>query len=206
MPLLSENPRRHTAERQCLVCRTSAPKKSLLRLACTADGTVVADLTGRLPGRGAYCCVQRRCLSEVVRPGLLGRGFHRRVEAVDGEAFVADLHHQASQRLADALGVYAKGGAVVAGSDAIETAMAKQSPIQGLLLLATDAGSATARRWHHRAATADLLLHTTGNQATWGAALGRERCAVIWVCAPRAAKRVEWLLTLAAETASTHTD
>jgi len=172
---------------------------------CAADGTVVADLAGRLPGRGAYCCLQRRCLSEVVRPGLLGRGFHRRMDAVDGDAFLADLHHQASQRLADALGVYAKGGAVVAGSDAIEAAMAKKGSTQGLLLLAADAGGATARRWHHRAATAGLPLHTTGGQATWGAALGRERCAVIWACAPRAAKRVEWLLTLAAETAPTHT-
>ncbi len=183
-----------------------APKESLLRLACTADGAVVADLAGRLPGRGAYCCIQRSCLAEVVRPGFLGRGFHRRMVAVDGDAFLADLHRQANQRLAEAFGVYAKGGAVVAGSDAIDAAMAKQNATQGLLLLAADAGDATARRWHHRAETTGLPLHTAGNQATWGAALGRERCAVIWACAPRAAMRVEWLLTLAGETAPTHTD
>lgn len=167
---------------------------------------MVADLAGRLPGRGAYCCLRRSCLSQVVRPGLLGRGFHRRMAAVDGKAFLDDLHHLASQRLAEALGVYAKGGAVVAGSDAIEAAMAKQGAAQGILLLAGDAGEATARRWHHRAETAGLPLHTAGNQATWGAALGRERCAVIWACAPRAAMRIEWLLTLAGETAPTHTD
>jgi len=167
---------------------------------------VVADLAGHLPGRGAYCCIQRRCLSEVVRPGLLGRGFHRRMAAIDGDAFIADLHRQASHRLADALGVYAKGGAVVAGSDAVEVAMAKQGSTQGILLLATDAGGATTRRWHHRADTTGLPVYTTGSLATWGAALGRERCAILWVCAPRAAKRVEWLLTLAAETAPTHTD
>lgn len=125
--------------------------------------------------------------------------------AMDGDAFLADLHRQANQRLAEALGVYAKGDAVVAGSDAIEAAMAKRGTLEGLLLLAADAGGATARRWHHRAEAAGLVLHTAGNQATWGAALGRERCAVLWACAPRAAMRVEWLLTLAGETAPTHT-
>ncbi len=177
-----------------------------MRLACTTDGTVVADLAGRLPGRGAYCCIRRSCLAEVVRPGCLGRGFRRRMAAVDSGPFLADLHQQANQRLAEAFGVYAKGGAVVAGSDAIEAAMAKQGATQGLILLAADAGEATTRRWHHRAEAAGLPLHTAGNQATWGTALGRERCAVIWACAPRAAMRVEWLLTLARETAPTHTD
>lgn len=176
-----------------------------MRLVRARNGGVIADLAGHLPGRGAYSCVQRSCLLGVTQPGLLSRGFRTRMAAIDRDAFITDLHGQATHHLTGAVGVYAKGGAVVAGSDAIEVAMAKVATPQGLLILATDAGDATVRRWRHCAATAGLPLHTAGSQPTWGAALGRDRCAIIWVCAPRAAKRVEWLLTLAAETAPTYT-
>ncbi len=127
------------------------------------------------------------------------------MEPVDGDAFLADLHLQANQRLAEALGLYAKGGALVAGSDAMEAALSREEAPQGLTLLPTYAGEATVFCCRHRATTASLPLRVYGTQAMWGAALGRARCAVLWVCAPRAAKRVEWLLTLAAETAPTHT-
>ncbi|OIP64654.1 MAG: hypothetical protein AUK30_06370 [Nitrospirae bacterium CG2_30_70_394] len=176
-----------------------------MRLVRAPSGEVVADLAGSLPGRGCYCCLQRNCLAGVTNLGLLSHTFRTRMAPIDRDLFVTDLHHQASQRLAGAIGVYAKGGAVVAGSDAIDLAMAKASTVSGLLVVATDAGDATARHWRHRAATAGLAVHTAGRESMWGAALGRDRCAVLWVCAPRAAKRVEWLLTLAAETAPIHT-
>ena len=40
--------------RSCVVTREKLPKGELLRIVRTTDGTVVADISGKLNGRGAY--------------------------------------------------------------------------------------------------------------------------------------------------------
>ena len=40
--------------RSCIVTREKLPKKELIRVVRTVDGTVVVDDTGRVNGRGAY--------------------------------------------------------------------------------------------------------------------------------------------------------
>lgn len=45
--------RKHVPQRTCVGCRTVQPKRSMIRVVRTAEGVQV-DLTGKLPGRGAY--------------------------------------------------------------------------------------------------------------------------------------------------------
>ena len=40
--------------RRCVVTREKLPKGELLRIVRTTDGTIVADETGKINGRGAY--------------------------------------------------------------------------------------------------------------------------------------------------------
>lgn len=40
--------------RSCVVTREKLPKGELLRIVRTTDGTIVADETGKINGRGAY--------------------------------------------------------------------------------------------------------------------------------------------------------
>ncbi len=44
---------KHVPQRTCVGCREVMPKRSLIRIVRNADGIAV-DLTGKLPGRGAY--------------------------------------------------------------------------------------------------------------------------------------------------------
>jgi predicted RNA-binding protein YlxR (DUF448 family) len=46
-----------------VACRTTRPKRDLLRIVRTPDGRVVVDESGRLPGRGAYVCRTAGCLT-----------------------------------------------------------------------------------------------------------------------------------------------
>jgi hypothetical protein len=57
-------------------------KRELMRLVCGADRRVIADPTGRAPGRGAYVCVRPGCLERALRPGTLARAF--RISCVAG--------------------------------------------------------------------------------------------------------------------------
>lgn len=62
----------HVPTRTCVGCRQRAAKSSLLRLV-VADGAVVPDPNGRLPGRGAYLHVSRQCFDLAQRRRVLPR-------------------------------------------------------------------------------------------------------------------------------------
>lgn len=53
--------------RKCLGCMQSFPKKELIRVVRTPDGTVLVDLTGKKSGRGAYLCKDKACLKKAVK-------------------------------------------------------------------------------------------------------------------------------------------
>jgi predicted RNA-binding protein YlxR (DUF448 family) len=50
--------------RRCCGCGESFPKKELIRVVRTPDGTVQMDFTGKLSGRGAYVCRSLTCLQK----------------------------------------------------------------------------------------------------------------------------------------------
>jgi predicted RNA-binding protein YlxR (DUF448 family) len=56
-------------QRTCVACRESGEKRSLTRLVRSADGRVLHDPTGRLPGRGAYLCDQPACWERALGKG-----------------------------------------------------------------------------------------------------------------------------------------
>ena len=51
--------------RQCLGCNEHKPKRELIRIVRTPEGEVVADMTGKKNGRGAYLCPVESCLRRV---------------------------------------------------------------------------------------------------------------------------------------------
>lgn len=52
---------RRQPQRTCIGCRRILTKRELNRVVRTADGRVVVDPTGKVPGRGAYVCNNRQC-------------------------------------------------------------------------------------------------------------------------------------------------
>ncbi len=51
---------KHIPQRTCVGCREVLPKRNLVRLVRTEEGVKI-DLSGRLPGRGAYLHDQKSC-------------------------------------------------------------------------------------------------------------------------------------------------
>jgi predicted RNA-binding protein YlxR (DUF448 family) len=56
-------------------------KRELLRVVRAPDGTVRADGTGRLAGRGAYVCRDRDCITTAITRGALTRALEIPVPA-----------------------------------------------------------------------------------------------------------------------------
>ncbi len=67
---------RKLPQRTCLGCREVRPKREMIRVIRTPEGTVEIDPTGKKSGRGAYVCPNLECL------GSLKKG--KRLEKVLG--------------------------------------------------------------------------------------------------------------------------
>ncbi len=63
---------KHIPQRTCVGCHQTLPKRQLVRLVRTPEGVRV-DLTGRLPGRGAYLHDRRACWERALKKGTLAR-------------------------------------------------------------------------------------------------------------------------------------
>jgi predicted RNA-binding protein YlxR (DUF448 family) len=53
--------------RMCLGCQEMKPKKELLRIVKTPEGTLEYDPTSKKNGRGAYLCNHIECLTQALK-------------------------------------------------------------------------------------------------------------------------------------------
>ena len=65
--------------RQCLGCREMKPKKELIRVVRSSEGTIGLDFKGKAPGRGAYLCRSGECLKKAVKSKALERAFSAQI-------------------------------------------------------------------------------------------------------------------------------
>src|SRR4051812_41773697 len=131
----------HVPERTCVLSRRKGTKDELIRLALGPDGTVAPDVRARAPGRGAWIGVTRTELDEANDKGKLKAGLQRafKTNAVEIPADLGERTEQALRQTAlDRLGMEARAGNLINGSDRIETA-ARAGKVH-MLIHAADAG------------------------------------------------------------------
>lgn len=77
--------------RQCLGCREMKPKRELLRVVRSPEGTVSLDLRGKANGRGAYVCPNAACLKRAIKSRALSRAFSAEIPQEVYDALLAEL-------------------------------------------------------------------------------------------------------------------
>jgi uncharacterized protein len=185
-------------ERRCVVTGDRAPKAGLIRLALGPDGNVAPDVRARAPGRGAWIGVDRAALEGVMAKGKL-KGALARAFKTNEVQVPDDLPERIEAALArnalDRLGLEARSGTLVTGSDRIGDAARRGQA--HLLLHAADAGADGNRKldqaWRvgSDAEGSDLAGLVLGADRTiLSQALGRENVVHIAVIDQAAAARV----------------
>ena len=188
----------HTPERTCILSRRTAPREELIRLALGPDGTVAPDVRARAPGRGAWIGVSRAELDAANAKGKLKPALQRAFKTNDvtvpadlGERIVKALRQTALDRL----GMEARAGNLVNGSDKIEAA-ARSGKVH-LLIHAADAGEDGRRKLEQawRAGNGDARgLIFPEPRTILSLALGRENVVHAALTDPAAASRVQHAL------------
>lgn len=194
----SPNERAHDPERRCIITGERGPKSGLVRLALGPDGSVAPDVRARAPGRGAWIGVARPELEAALAKGKLAGGLKRAFKS-DRVAVPDDLPgltEAALERSAlDRLGVEARAGTLITGSDRIEDAARKGQ--LSLLLHAADAGEDGNRRldqaWrvgNEREGSDAAGVVLAADRTILSKALGRDNVVHLGVTDERAALRI----------------
>ena len=88
---MSVNRRKHVPLRSCIACRAKLPKRELIRVIRTPEGTLVMDPKGKRAGRGAYLCRKTQCCETALQPGRLSQALKCRVGATEVTALKASV-------------------------------------------------------------------------------------------------------------------
>ena len=184
----------HVPERTCILSRRKATKDELIRLALSPDGEVAPDVRARAPGRGAWIGVTRAELEAAEAKGKLKGALSRAFKSGDvsvpanlGER----IEHALRQTALDRLGMEARAGNLINGTDRVEAA-ARAGKVH-LLVHAADAGEDGRRSldqaWRVSGGEAKGMIFPAPRPIL-SMALGRDNVVHVALTDPAAASRV----------------
>jgi len=81
-----------------VVCRSTMPKRDLIRVARTPEGTVVVDPRGKVPGRGAYLCPRPECFESGRMRDAIRRSLDVTIADSDWAMLEDDVRRLATER------------------------------------------------------------------------------------------------------------
>ncbi len=183
-------------ERKCILSGEHGARDNLIRLALGPGGEIAPDVRARAPGRGAWIGVDRPTLETAQAKGKLRGALARAFKTSDvtaptdlGERIEAALRQAALDRL----GLEARSGFLLTGSDRIETA-ARRGDVK-LMIHAADAAEDGCRKLDQA-----LRVGSDGDQgrglvfpegrAILSLALGRDNVVHVAIVDQAAAARV----------------
>jgi predicted RNA-binding protein YlxR (DUF448 family) len=140
-------------DRTCIVSRERREPDELIRFVVAPDGTVVADLKRKLPGRGCWVSADRLNVEKAVAKNLFARAFKRQVDVPPELA--QQIDRALAQSALGALGLARKAGAVALGAAKVDNAVRRGEAL--LVVHAVDASQDGVRKiTQARRATAHL--------------------------------------------------
>lgn len=159
-------------QRSCVACRKVDDQDRLIRFVLAPDGDVLVDYRHKLPGRGAYSCLNRECLTGTVERRQLQRSFRGRgtVPAVD--EMMVSLQKQIVTRIENLLGMARKSGQVESGSNAVLTSLRRRGGV-ALLIVCEDISQRIEEKLMAAAARQDVPVYKVLTKSRLGLLLGK---------------------------------
>lgn len=170
-------------ERRCVVTGRRMGREAMIRFVRAPDGSVVADLEERLPGRGVWIEADPAVVARAVREGRFARGF--KGAALAPPDLVATIERRLSRRCIDLLSLARRSGQATAGAERVreqvERARSRRPGAWTPALLLAAAEAAEDGRRKLAALMPDLSQSDVLASAELGEAFGRDQVAHVAV-------------------------
>lgn len=171
------NVMKHEPERTCVGCRGVFNKDAVVRIVAGPPGIVI-DYREKLPGRAAYVCPTKECITKALSKENLSRALHLKVRPPEAEAFIAQLTALITEKIKSLIVMSAKAGKLAAGYSAVHDAVEKCRVT--MLLYALDLSKGTKGKVATPAA-ASVRWTTLFTREELGTMLNREVVGVLGI-------------------------
>jgi len=127
--------------RTCVGCGKEKDKRELVRVARSPKGYVAVDITGKAPGRGAYICPDRECLSRAKKKKGLEKALGAEITPEVYSQLEEELNLESSRMKEEAcntdilsiIGLAKKADLLVIGFDKIKQTLSKDDQLLVIL-------------------------------------------------------------------------
>ncbi len=159
------------AERRCIVSGETRRKEELLRFVVGPEGTLVPDLTARLPGRGLWLSPRRDMIEKACARNLFAKAARTRIRLPDD--LLEQTERALRRRCLDLIGLARRAGQTAAGYEQVRERLGAGSAV--LLIQARDAAVDGRRKIAAlaKARNPELPIAAPFSAAELGRALGR---------------------------------
>ena len=100
------------ALRTCIACRATEAQEILVRYVSAPDGSLLVDYQHKLPGRGSYTCLNKKCMTQAVQRKAFTRSLKNAQLDVDVEQLIDSLQQQVRARVLNLMGMARKANFV----------------------------------------------------------------------------------------------
>lgn len=177
--------------RTCIGCRQSKNPDQLVRYVVAPDGHLLVDYRQRLPGRGAYTCVDMNCLRQAVERKQFQRSFRGKCQEIDFDLLADSLQNALVQKIFNLIGMARKSGQLISGSNVVMAAL-RQAKDSALVLIAEDISTGIAVKVSELAKRRQIPCEQMFGKEAYGQLLGKAERSVVAV---QAGALAEALLT-----------
>jgi len=168
---------KHQPERTCIGCRNVFPKEEVLRIVAGPDGIAI-DYREKLPGRAAYVCPKRECITRALSKDGLAKALHLRIKLPGVEEFIVLLTAIIEEKIKSLVSVSGKADKLAAGFSAVQDSLGK-GRIK-ILLFARDFSEGTKGKLTLPADT-QVRQATLLTRDEFGELFGRELVGVVGI-------------------------
>jgi uncharacterized protein len=174
---------RHRVERTCIGCGAQREASDLLRFACTLQGEVILDASGRAPGRGVYVCCDVLCLRKALKSAKLALALKRPVMVPDFDRVYQEVQRLLYKRLSACLSLGQKAGAIVSGYALLRRAFAQARVLY--MIMAEDIAAGRAEEYRSWCIQQGVPYVTLFTREDLGHMLGKPSRSAVGLTAPR---------------------
>lgn len=184
---------RHSPQRTCLGCRMVKDQPGLVRFVRSPDGAVLVDYRGKLPGRGAYTCMQAGCIANAVNRKQFDRTFRASCQPQSADELIAGLIDALQEHMVALIGMARKSSQIITGGNLVADALDRPEKL-ALILLAGDVSEGIAEKIERKARGRNVPCLRFSNKADLGRMLGRGERSVTALSKGRLAEAflAEW--------------
>ncbi len=155
-------------ERRCIATGEVQPKAGLIRFVVGPEGQIVADILGRLPGRGIWVAADVKALKKAITKGLFARAARQPVKVSPDLA--SEVEAALVRRVVDLISLARKAGDAVTGYEKVKDWLVKD---RARILVQASDGSERGKSKLHPPGGKDTFIGCLTAQEL-GLAFGRE--------------------------------